>query len=448
MSQIVTFSQLGTVPNWESNHKKHLFFIKYINYKKRGENMKNIRKILVSVLIVITMPMYVLIAPVYAFGPSSSNIYEGIDVSGWQGNIDYKQVVNSGIQIVYMKASEGTNFVDPYLNQNYSNAKANGLKVGFYHYLTARSVNDAIKQANFFVSTISGKTPDCRLAMDFESFGNLNREEINEIGLTFMKTVENLSGKKMVIYSDTSNASNVFSGELTNYPIWVAQYEVQEPTSNGNWNNWIGWQYTDAGKISGINGYVDRDKFTEEILLNESSEIPLPDNTNKPSAGGTTTIIIQRGDTLSRIAIKYNTTVQRLVELNNIANPNLIYAGNTLIVPSGEVESDTDGNSTSGQTIYIVQRGDTLNKIALEFGTTARAIAEENNIRNINLIYVGQRLIIPTHRYDLNHTLYKIQYGDTLWSISRRYGVPIATIVRLNRIQNPNLIYAGTTIRI
>lgn len=410
--------------------------------------MKNIRKMIISFLVVVTMPMYILIAPVYAFGPSSSNIYDGIDVSGWQGNIDYSEVASSGIEIVYMKASEGTSFVDPYFNQNYTNAKANGLKVGFYHYLTARSNSEAVAQANFFVSTISGMTPDCRLAMDFESFGNLSAEEINEIGLTFMQTVENLSGKEMVIYSDTSNASNIFGGGLTNYPLWVAQYEVEEPTPNGNWDSWVGWQYTDAGEISGINGYVDRDRFTDGILLNENSEVPLPDNTNKPSAGGTTTITIQRGQTLSGIALEYNTTVQILVELNNIANPNLIYAGSTLIVPSGETPIDTDGNSTSGQTIYVVQRGDTLNKIATEFGTTARAIAVENNIRNINLIYVGQRLIIPTNRYDLNHTLYKIQWGDTLWSISRRYGVPIATIVRLNRIQNPNLIYAGSTIRI
>lgn len=410
--------------------------------------MKNIRKMIISFLVVVTMPMYILIAPVYAFGPSSSNIYDGIDVSGWQGNIDYSEVASSGIEIVYMKASEGTSFVDPYFNQNYTNAKANGLKVGFYHYLTARSNSEAVAEANFFVSTISGMTPDCRLAMDFESFGNLSVEEINEIGLTFMQTVESLSGKEMVIYSDTSNASNIFGGGLTNYPLWVAQYEVEEPTPNGNWNNWVGWQYTDAGEISGINGYVDRDRFTDGILLNENSEVPLPDNTNKPSAGGTTTITIQRGQTLSGIALEYNTTVQILVELNNIANPNLIYAGSTLIVPSGETTIDTDGNSTSGQTIYVVQRGDTLNKIAAEFGTTARAIAVENNIRNINLIYVGQRLIIPTNRYDLNHTLYKIQWGDTLWSISRRYGVPIATIVRLNRIQNPNLIYAGSTIRI
>lgn len=209
-----------------------------------------------------------------------------------------------------------------------------------------------------------------------------------------------------------------------------------------------GWQYTDAGEIPGISGYVDRDQFTSEIFLSTTSEIPLPENTNQPAAGGTTNIIIQRGDTLTELAIKYNTTVARLVELNNIANPNLIYAGETLIVPSGEDIPETEKTSTSGQTIYIVQKGDTLDQIASSFGTTARAIAIENNIQNINIIYVGQRLIIPTNRYDLNHTLYKIRWGDTLWSISRRYGVSIATIVRLNRIQNPNRIYAGQTIRI
>lgn len=407
-----------------------------------------ITKIIVSCLAIATLPMYILIGPVYAFGPSNSNIYEGIDVSGWQGNIDYAEVKNEGIEIVYMKASEGSNFIDPYFNQNYTNAKANGLKVGFYHYLTARSIEEAINEASFFVSTISGKVPDCRLAMDFESFGNLSIEEIDAIGLTFMQTVQRLSSKEMVIYSDTSNASSIFGGELTNYPLWVAQYEVEEPTPNGNWSNWVGWQYTDVGEIPGISGYVDRDKFTDGILLNSSSEIPLPENNNKPSAGETKTIVIQRGDTLTELAIKYNTTVSRLVELNNIVNPNLIYAGADLIVPSGETLVDSDGNSTSGQTIYIVQKGDTLNKIAISFGTTARVIAKENNIRNINLIYVGQRLVIPTNRYDLNHTLYKVQWGDTLWSISRRYGVSIATIVRLNRIQNPNLIYAGDTLRI
>lgn len=409
---------------------------------------KRIFKIFVSVLIILAAPMYILITPVYAFSPWGDVIYQGIDVSGWQGNINYAEVKNSGIEIVYMKSSEGRSFVDPYFNQNYTNAKANGLKVGFYHYLIARSNEEAIEEARFFVSVISGKEPDCRLAMDFESFGNLSVEEINQIGITFMTAVQNLSGKEVIIYSNTNDARNIFSGELTNYPLWVAQYEVYEPTPNGKWSTWAGWQYTSTGEVAGISGHVDRNKFTNQVLLNTSGTIPLPDNTDKPIAGGTTTITIQRGDTLSRIALEYNTTVARLVELNNIANPNLIYTGQKLIVPSGETPDDTDGNSTSGQTIYIVKAGDTLNQIAASFGTTARAIAVENNIRNINLIYVGQRLIIPTNRYDLNHTLYKIRWGDTLYSISRRYGVPIATIVRLNRIQNPNLIYAGQTIRI
>lgn len=409
---------------------------------------KRIFKIFISVLIILAAPMYILITPVYAFSPWGDVIYQGIDVSGWQGNINYAEVKNSGIEIVYMKSSEGRSFVDPYFNQNYTNAKANGLKVGFYHYLVARSNEEAIEEARFFVSVISGKEPDCRLAMDFESFGNLSVEEINQIGITFMTAVQNLSGKEVIIYSNTNDARNVFSGELTNYPLWVAQYEVREPTPNGKWSTWAGWQYTSTGEVAGISGHVDRNKFTEQVLLNTSGTIPLPNNSDKPVAGGTTTITVQRGDTLSRIALEYNTTVARLVELNNIANPNLIYTGQTLIVPSGETPDDTDGNSTSGQTVYIVKAGDTLNQIAASYGVTARAIAVENGIRNINLIYVGQRLIIPTNRYDLNHTLYKIKWGDTLYSISRRYGVPIAAIVRLNRIQNPNLIYAGQTIRI
>ena len=295
---------------------------------------KRVFKILVSLLIILVAPMYILITPVYAFSPGSDVIYQGIDVSGWQGNISYAEVKNSGIEIVYMKSSEGTSFVDPYFNQNYTNAKANGLKVGFYHYLIARSNEEAIEEARFFVSVISGKEPDCRLAMDFESFGSLSVEEINQIGITFVRTVENLSGKEVIIYSNTNDARNIFSGELTNYPLWVAQYEVEQPTPNGKWSTWAGWQYTSTGEVAGINGYVDRDKFTKQVLLNTTGEIPLPDNTNKPIAGGTTTITVQRGDTLSRIALEYNTTVARLVELNNIANPNLIYTGQTLIVPS------------------------------------------------------------------------------------------------------------------
>ena len=86
----------------------------------------------------------------YAFSPSSSNIYQGIDVSRWQGNINFSLVKYSRINIVYIKSSEGQSYIDPYFEKNYSEAKANGLKVGFYHYVTARSVRNSQRTSNIF----------------------------------------------------------------------------------------------------------------------------------------------------------------------------------------------------------------------------------------------------------------------------------------------------------
>lgn len=392
-------------------------------------------------IVAMLFQFYILVLPSFAFSPSGDTIYEGIDVSSWQGEIDFSQVKASGIEVVYIKSSEGFRSVDSYFEQNYTNAKNAGLKVGFYHYVTARSVEDAVRQANFFVSTISGKNPDCKLAMDFESFGSLGREEINQIALTFMQTVKNVSGKDVIIYSDEYNANSTFESNLATYPLWVAQYEVSEPTVREHWNNWAGWQYTDRGEVPGISSYVDRDKFTNEVFLDDTSEVPdVP--TDKPDENeGYTTITIRYGDTLSELAIEYNTTVERLVELNNIANPNLIYAGDTLIVPTG----DPSSNITQ---IYVVQYGDTLSEIAQEYGTTVATLASINNIQNVNLIYVGQIIKIPSSSYDMSHRLYVVKRGDTLWGISRRFGVSIARIVMLNRIANPNLIYPGNVLRI
>ena len=112
----------------------------------------------VFLLIIFLFPFYILVAPSYAFSPSSQTIYEGIDVSAYQGDIDFNLVKEAGIDIVYIKSSEGSGFVDPYFEQNYQNAKNAGLSVGFYHYVTARSVEEAVAQANFFAKTISRKT--------------------------------------------------------------------------------------------------------------------------------------------------------------------------------------------------------------------------------------------------------------------------------------------------
>ena len=290
-----------------------------------------------------------------------------------------------------------------------------------------------------------GKQPDCKLAMDFESFGSLNNEEINQISIAFLQRLQEVTGKEVIVYSDEYNANNTFNISVAYYALWVAQYEVEDPTVDNNWEFWEGWQYTDQGEVSGISTYVDRDKFTSNIFLSDTSEVPtIPDT---PEGNETyQSIIIPRGATLSELAIEYNTTIARLVELNNISNPNLIYAGETLVIPIASQESNANGVKTIP---YIVQSGDTLSKIAREFDTTVEILASINNISNVNLIFTGELLYVPTsNANDMSHTLYVVKRGDTLWGISRRFGVSISKIVMLNRISNPNLIFPGNVLRI
>lgn len=146
---------------------------------------KTFKKML-SIFLISSVILFMNLTISLAISPNSSTIYEGIDVSNWQGNINYEQVKTAGIEVVYIKTSEGTTYKDPYFERNYENAKANGLKVGFYHFLTATNTQAARNQAQFFASVISGKAPDCKLAMDFEQFrGGITTEEINEISKVF-----------------------------------------------------------------------------------------------------------------------------------------------------------------------------------------------------------------------------------------------------------------------
>ncbi len=101
--------------------------------------------------------------------------------------------------------------------------------------------------------------------------------------------------------------------------------------------------------------------------------------------------IVQRGDTLYSIARRYGTTVSALVQANGLRNPNRIYVGQRLIVSGA---SAAPSASSSGS-VHVVQRGENLFRIALRYGTTVQALARANNLSNTSLIYAGQRLVIP-----------------------------------------------------
>ena len=413
---------------------------------------KKVYKTILCLISIFTFIFWINMNSVFAITPLSNLEYQGIDVSNWQGYIDYSSVRESGIEVVYIKASQGTNIKDAYFEINYENAKANGLKVGFYHFLTATNTEEAEQEARFFASVISGKTPDCKLVMDYETFGGVGVEESNEIAQVFLETTRRLTNKDIIIYSDLSNSQSRFSSELAeSYELWLAYYGDTANLENiqTRWSNYIGLQYSDRGRINGISGAVDLDRFSEEIFLDEISGVPVTENPTGTINTETITYTVQKGDTLWAIARRYGTTSGEIAEINNISNPNLIYPGQELRIPTN---STTEGEETrgTGDIIYTVQRGDTLSKIAREYNVTVAHIVELNDITNPNLIYPGEKLrITESDVINLNpipkntYSTYTVRSGDILSRIAKRFGVSVNYLVTTNNIQNPNLIFPG-----
>lgn len=376
--------------------------------------IRNFSGVFLALLLALTFPSL--------SAQAATRVYHGIDVSEWQGDIDFEAVRDAGIDVVYIRAGEGGGYTDAYFESHYQGALAAGLKIGFYHYVTAADTEQARQQAGFFYSLIRGKTINCYPAMDFESFPGLDNEEINAIGAAYMETLEGLLGYTPALYTDTSNIAQVWDSSFSVYPLWAAQYDAARPDTTGSWDSWDGFQYADNGTVPGISGYVDLDYFKDSILVGSGPEPAPPSNTG--------TYTVRPGDTLWQIARRYDTTVAELAALNHIQNPNLIYPGQVLDIP-GSVQTAAS---------YTVRPGDTLWAIARRFHTTVGELVELNRIADPNLIYPGQVLTLPDSSGAL---VYRVVSGDTLSGIALRFDTTVQAIAEANHIADVNLIYVG-----
>jgi LysM repeat protein len=130
---------------------------------------------------------------------------------------------------------------------------------------------------------------------------------------------------------------------------------------------------------------------------------PAPVATSAPAAaqptaaraGGETIYVVQRGDTLAKIAAKYGVTIKQIVDLNSITNPNLISTGQKLRIPAAAGAAPPAGGQTGASKTYTVRAGDTLVAIATRYGVTAQDIQKLNNLASPDQIYTGQVLKIP-----------------------------------------------------
>lgn len=250
--------------------------------------------------------------------------YYGIDVSFYQGSIDFNAVSDAGIQVVYIRAGASPSRTDLRFDANYQRARDAGLHIGFYFYLTARTKAEAAGQARYFYQLIEGKNFDCRPAMDYESFPGLTKQQINANAAAFLETLQSSLGYAPALYSNAYRVRTLWSSSLTSYPLWVAHYGTgsERPQVLGPWRTWGGFQYSNTGRVPGIQGAVDLDRFQADIFLPDDSSTPQP-----------VYYTVQAGDTLSGIAARFGTTLEILAELNQIPDPNLIYTGQMLRIP-------------------------------------------------------------------------------------------------------------------
>jgi LysM repeat protein len=161
--------------------------------------------------------------------------------------------------------------------------------------------------------------------------------------------------------------------------------------------------------------------------------------------------IVQQGETLYRISVKYGVGIEALMAANSLSNADHIYAGQILVIPQAGYAGTSEQVDTNQAETYVVRAGDTLSGISLRFGVSLSALQTTNNLINPSQIYGGQTLVIPgaasasTGGYTPTQATvtHVVQFGETLLTIASRYGVSVWVIAQSNNISNVSLIYPG-----
>ena len=320
----------------------------------------------------------------------------GIDISYWQQGYPYSNAKQEGVNFAIIRAGYGRT-KDSQFEVHYSNAKTQGWGVGAYWYMYAKTVEAAKQEAYACLSTLKGKQFEYPIYLDVEdaSIRNLGKSTLDSMIRAFAEIIES-NGYYFGVYTNKYWYQNVISGAELNkkYDWWLAQWSKSEPMilNCGLWQFGGGTNYIRSNRVGGIitdQNYALKDypsiiKSLGKNGFSKSGEAtsiePLPERSES-------VYIVKRGDTLSGIASKYNTTYQALASYNGINNPNLIYVGQVVKIPN-------NSTNTSPEVKYVVKRGDTLSGIASKYNTTYQKIASDNGISNPNLIYPGQVLII------------------------------------------------------
>jgi lysozyme len=197
----------------------------------------------------------------------------GVDVSNWQGIIDWKKVAKAGIRFASIKATEDNTFLDPYFERNWKGAKDAGLYREAYHYTNIVDLSNPRPEADFFVhmvETHGGIDTGDLLSLDMEVE---TPQDLGSWTLYWLQIVESYVGFKPLLYTrrDLIKSLNLTTPGIEQYGLWLASITSKEPSLPiPPWGFVAFWQWTFKGQVPGINGDVDMDRF-----IGEASRIPL-----------------------------------------------------------------------------------------------------------------------------------------------------------------------------
>lgn len=182
----------------------------------------------------------------------------GIDISKHNGNVDFKQLAADSLSFVFIKATEGNEYVDPTFHRNYALAKQAGLKVGAYHYF--RMAKNGTVQAYNFLKSVKDKEIDLPLVIDVEEWGNdifVDRDEAVKRLVKMVECIEN-NNYKVMIYTNKDGYKKFIRGNLDDKLLWLCTFKQPEKVVDYNWTI---LQYSHWGEVAGIDGEVDLDVF-------------------------------------------------------------------------------------------------------------------------------------------------------------------------------------------
>lgn len=266
--------------------------------------------------------------------------YKGIDVSKWNGNIDYTKVKAAGVDFVMIRAGYGssTKQKDPKFEQNYNNARAAGLNVGAYWYSYAESEAQAIAEAATFLKVVKGKKFDYPLAFDIEEKAqyNLGTAKVDAIIKAFCGAIEK-AGYYCMLYSYESFLKYRVSADVrAKYDIWCANISREPSIMCGM------YQYSWTGKINGCNGnvdlnaaYKDYPAIIKSAGLNGYKKTKTESGAAKKKPAYKIHTVV-KGDALWQIAHDYLGDGSRYKEIKTLngLKSNVIYAGQKLKIPT------------------------------------------------------------------------------------------------------------------